>query len=191
MAEQKSRREFLRMAGKGVLGAAALGAIPSVLQPAAAEAVEVPEHPWEYKQIDKDVVRQHTYDTFYTHGGCCAAVASGILETMAAEYGAPYNYIPTKLFATGEAGYGAGSLCGSLGGACGVLGLFANAQEARAMRNELFDWYRTTAFPIFQPEYESITTVANSVNCVDSVGIYMEATGYDMSDPERMRAAPA
>ena len=79
MAEQKSRREFLRMAGKGVLGAAALGAIPSVLQPAAAEAVEVPEHPWEYKQIDKDVVRQHTYDTFYTHGGCCAAVASGIL----------------------------------------------------------------------------------------------------------------
>ncbi|MED9959052.1 MAG: C-GCAxxG-C-C family (seleno)protein [Christensenellales bacterium] len=186
MAEQKSRREFLRMAGKGVLGAAALGAIPSVLQPAAAEAVEVPEHPWEYKQIDKDVVRQHTYDTFYTHGGCCAAVASGILETMAAEYGAPYNYIPTKLFATGEAGYGAGSLCGSLGGACGVLGLFANAQEARAMRNELFDWYRTTAFPIFQPEYESITTVANSVNCVDSVGIYMEATGYDMSDPERM-----
>ena len=30
-----------------------------------------------------------------------------------------------------------------------------------------------------------MTTVANSVNCVDSVGIYMAATGYKMADPER------
>ncbi len=39
---EQTRREFLRAAGKGVLGAAALTAIPSVLKPALAETAASP-----------------------------------------------------------------------------------------------------------------------------------------------------
>ena len=129
---------------------------------------------------------KHTYDCFYSHGGCCAAVFAGIMETMGEAYGAPYNVLNGKMFANGAAGYGVASLCGSLGGACAVIGLFCEAEDARALRDQLFDWYKKEPFPGYQPEIESVNTVSNSVLCADSVGIYMEATGYAMSDPGRL-----
>ena len=129
---EQTRREFLRAAGKGVLGAAALTAIPSVLKPALAETAAAPAYPWTYQQVDKDAVLKHTYDCFYSHGGCCAAVFAGIMETMGEAYGAPYNVLNGKMFANGAAGYGVASLCGSLGGACAVIGLFCEAEDARA-----------------------------------------------------------
>ena len=183
---EQTRREFLRAAGKGVLGAAALTAIPAVLKPALAETAEAPAYPWTYQQVDKDAVLKHTYDCFYSHGGCCAAVFAGIMETMGEAYGAPYNVLNGKMFANGAAGYGVASLCGSLGGACAVIGLFCEAEDARALRDQLYEWYKVEPFPTYQPEIESITTVANSVLCSDSVGAYMEATGYAMSDPGRL-----
>ena len=67
-----------------------------------------------------------------------------------------------------------------------MIGLFCEAEDARALRDQLFDWYKKEPFPGYQPEIESVTTVANSVLCADSVGIYMEATGYAMSDPGRL-----
>ncbi len=183
---EQTRREFLRAAGKGVLGAAALTAIPSVLKPALAETAASPAYPWTYQQVDKDAVLKHTYDCFYSHGGCCAAVFAGIMETMGEAYGAPYNVLNGKMFANGAAGYGVASLCGSLGGACAVIGLFCEAEDARALRDQLYEWYKAEPFPTYQPEIESVTTVANSVLCADSVGAYMEATGYAMSDPGRL-----
>ena len=67
-------------------------------------------------------------------------------------------------------------VCGSLGGACAVIGLFCEAEDARALRDQLYEWYKVEPFPTYQPEIESVTTVANSVLCADSVGAYMEAT---------------
>lgn len=183
---EQTRREFLRAAGKGVVGAAALTAIPAVLKPALAEVASAPAYPWTYQQVDKDAVQKHAYECFYSHGGCCAAVFAGILETMAEKYGTPYNLVPGKMFANGAGGYGAATLCGSLGGACALIGLFCEAADARALRDQLYDWYKVTEFPIYQPEIESITTVANSIQCSDSVGTYMAATGYAMSDPGRL-----
>lgn len=184
---EQTRRDFLRMAGKGIVGAMALTAVPSVLTNAKAEAeTGVPAYPWTYQQVDKETVKKHTYECFYSHGGCCAAVVSGILETMAEKYGYPYNQIPGYMFANGAGGYGAATLCGSLGGACAVIGLFFEAAEAREIRDELFAWYREESFPKYQPEMESITTVAHSIQCADSVGTYMAATGYAMSDPGRL-----
>lgn len=184
---EQTRRDFLRMAGKGVLGAAALTAVPSMLTTVKAEAeTGAPAYPWTYQQVDKEAVKKHTYECFYSHGGCCAAVVSGILETMAEKYGYPYNQIPGYMFGNGAGGYGAATLCGSLDGACAVIGLFFEVKEARAIRDELFDWYRGESFPKYQPEMESITTIANSIQCSDSVGTYMAATGYAMSDPGRL-----
>lgn len=64
-----------------------------------------------------------------------------------------------------------------------MIGLFCEAEDARALRDQLYEWYKVEPFPTYQPEIESVTTVANSVLCADSVGAYMEATGYAMSDP--------
>ena len=40
-----------------------------------------------------------------------------------------------RMFADGAGGYGAATLCGSLGGACAIFGLFCEANEARELRD--------------------------------------------------------
>ena len=120
----------------------------------------------------------------------CTGIAAGafdaIIGQLAETVGYPFNQFPAKMFCNGAAGYGVASLCGSLGGACAVIGLFCEAEDARALRDQLYEWYKVEPFPSYQPEMESVTTVANSVLCADSVGAYMEATGYAMSDPGRL-----
>lgn len=182
---EQSRRDFLRIAGKGVMGAAAISAIPSVMQPALAEGVEAPAWPWEWKLIDKQKVLERTYASFSTHGGCCAAVVAGIVEELAEVYGYPYNQINPRMFANGGGGYGRKNLCGSLGGACAVLGLFCEGKDAGALRNELYTWYEGHEFPQYQPVMESVYTVSNSIQCADSVGNWMAASGKEFSSPER------
>ena len=179
-----SRRDFLRGAGKAALGAAALTAIPVSM--AAAEENAAPVWPWKYVQVDKDKLLEHCYQMFYQYGGCGGGCFGGIIDLISEAAGIPYNTIvPGKVFAHAGGGYGAGSLCGSLGGALAAIGLFCQPADAAAIRDELYAWYREHEFPQYQPEYESITTVAHSVNCADSVGTYMAATGYKMSDPQR------
>ena len=182
---EQSRRDFLRMAGKGVASAAVLTAVPSAFQPALAET-EAPAWPWEYKKMDKQVALERGYASFYTHGGCCAGCVAGLLEPMAEEYGYPYNQINARMFASGAGGYGAQSLCGSLGGALAFIGLFCNGTDAGTIRSELYAWYKGHAFPEYQPDFPAPTqTIAESVNCVDSVGKYMAATGFTMADDGR------
>ena len=59
------------------------------------------------------------------------------------------------------------------------------ANEARELRDQLYAWYKDHAFPSYQPEMESITTVSGAIECAVSVGNYMKATGYEMGDPGR------
>ena len=112
--KQTSRREFLKLAGKGMLGAAALSTVPAML-PALAEGVEAPAWPWAYKKLDKDAVMKHGYECFYSHGGCCAGAVAAVVELLAEEYGYPYNQLNARMFADGAGGYGAATLCGSSG----------------------------------------------------------------------------
>jgi uncharacterized protein with FMN-binding domain len=181
---EMNRRDFLRVAGKTALGAAALSTVPVSL--AAAEDAQLPVWPWKYVQVDKDQLLEHCYQMFYQYGGCGGGCFGGIIDLISEAAGIPYNtMIPGKTFAHAAGGYGASSLCGSLGGALAIIGLFCEPAAANEIRNELYAWYREHEFPQYQPEYESITTVAHSVNCIDSVGTYMAATGYKMSDPQR------
>jgi len=187
---EQSRRDFLRTAGKGMLGAAALSAVPSVFTPALAEGIEAPAWPFEWKQIDKQKVLERTYASFYTHGGCCASVVAGVMEELAEQYGYPYNQIPARAFANGGGGYGAQTLCGALGGACAVLGMFCVGADAGALRNEVYAWYKAHEFPQYQPELESVYSVSNSIQCSDSVGNWMKASGFEFgSDQRKARCA--
>ena len=179
----QSRRDFLRMAGKGVLGAAALTAVPSVM--AQAEDIAAPAWPWTWQKLDKTQVMERVYANFSTHGGCCASVVSGILELLAEQYGYPYNQINVRMFANGGGGYGRKTLCGALGGGLAVLGLFCEGSDAGALRNELYTWYENHSFPQYQPVMESVYTVSNSIQCADSVGKWMEASGNEFGSPAR------
>ncbi len=183
----QTRRDFLRMAGKGIVGAVALTAVPTALTSAKAEGAEIsaPAYPWKWQEVDKKTVMENTYKFFYEKGGCGAAVTAGILVSLAEKYGYPYNQIHGEALGDFATGFGIGQLCGALGGACLILGLFCERKEASELRDKLFAWYKTQPFPKYQPEMESITTVADSVLCADSVGKYCAATGYAHADAGR------
>lgn len=184
MNKELTRRDFLRNAGKAAMGAAALTAYPVSM--AAAEENTMPVWPWKYVQVDKEKLLEHCYKMFYQYNGCGGGCFGGIMDLISEAAGIPYNtMIPGKAFAHAAGGYGASSLCGALGGALAAIGLFCEPADANAIRDELYAWYREHEFPQYQPEFQSITTVAHSVNCIDSVGTYMAATGYKMPDPER------
>ena len=181
-----NRRDFLKMAGKVTLGAAAVAAIPAA---ASAEAeIAAPAFPWTWPGLDVKEVQDKIYANFFAKGGCCAGVASGILDLLAEKYGYPYNQIDGRMFAHGGGGYGRRNLCGSLGGAFAVLNLFTTGGDMSGIRNEIYSWYETTAFPIYQPADKPehpVHSVAGSELCKDSVGNWMTASGHEFGDPER------
>lgn len=188
MSMNESRRAFLRTAGKA-LGSAALVAAAAPVVSACKEAVaeSTPAvHPFTYVELNPEEVEKRGYDSFFALGGCCIGAADALIGTLADKVGYPFNQLPISMFANGAAGYGAGTLCGSLGGAVAAIGLVCDAAAATEITAELLGWYRTTEFPIYKPEMESdVTTVSGSVNCADSVGAYIAATGVAMGDTQR------
>ena len=181
-----NRRDFLKLAGKTALGAAAVAAIPVA---ASAEAeIAAPAFPWTWPGLDVAEVQNKVYENFFAKGGCCAGVASGILDLLAEKYGYPYNQIDGRMFAHGGGGYGRRNLCGSLGGAFAVLNLFATGSDMSGIRTKIYEWYESTNLPIYQPADKPehpVHTVAGSELCKDSVGNWMEASGHEFSAPER------
>ncbi len=181
-----NRRDFLKLAGKVSLGAAALTAVPAV---ASAEAeIAAPAFPWTWPGLDVKEVQDKIYANFFAKGGCCAGVASGILDLLAEKYGYPYNQIDGRMFAHGGGGYGRRNLCGSLGGAFAVLNLFTTGADMSGIRTKIYEWYETSAFPIYQPADKPehpVHSVAGSELCKDSVGNWMAASGHEFGDPER------
>lgn len=183
---EQSRRDFLKLTGKGMIGAAALSMVPMAMPALADETPAAPEWPWKWQPIDKETALKHGYECFYSHGGCGAGTAAGILETMAEQYGYPYNQINAHVFADFAGGFGNQTLCGSLGSATAIIGLFCAGADANTVRNDLYAWYKGHAFPEYTPEIDTgITTVADSIQCSDSVGKYMAATGFTMADDGR------
>ena len=92
------------------------------------------------------------------------------------------------MFAHGGGGYGRRNLCGSLGGAFAVLNLFTTGADMSGIRNQIYSWYETTAFPIYQPADKPehpVHSVSGSELCKDSVGNWMAASGFEFGTPER------
>ena len=189
MADKElSRRSFLKGLGLGAAGAAAAGMLSLV--PAMAETPDVPEWPWTWHPIDKEKALEYTYKRWFEVGGCGAGAVAGIMELLAEEYGYPYSVIPAKTMALAAGGYGCQTLCGALAGSCMMLGFFCEPAVAGDLRNQLFAWYRDHAFPVYQPEYEAITTVAGDITCNASVNKFMKANNLQMGDtPRKARCA--
>lgn len=194
MSEQKlvSRKEFLKKAGFTVAGVAVTGSLASVLtgcaaQPAATvDTSQTPDWPYPYKKLDPDKVAERAFEAYKTKGGWGIGVSDGFFGLLAEEVGYPFNQIRPELWINGAAGYGAATLCGSLGTAAACIGSVCDADMQKKVLADLFNWYKTAEFPSYQPENLGLpTTVADSLLCVDSVGKFMEVSGYAMGDPER------
>lgn len=204
MKKEISRRDFLKGSAAGVVGLASMGLLsacgaadasptPTPAEvantPTGAEptVVGAPSFPFEWHELDPAVIEERVYKGFYTLGGCARTVFDGILGTLAEEYGYPYNQIPTEMYHAGHAGYNVGTICGSMAGAYGILGLFVPTSDVDAMVKELAAWYSATEFPLYQPDEPLVHTVAGSVNCSDSITKWMTAAGVDdRSDPLRL-----
>ena len=100
--------------------------------------------------------------------------------------GYPFNQIPMEAFTNGAAGYGSGSLCGSLGGAAFAIALVCDPAEAKEVTQEVFTWYRESELPQYMPVMEVETVVPDSVNCDESVGKFMDAANVKMGDDPRL-----
>lgn len=187
----ETRREFLLNTGK-VLGGAALVAAP-LTKVVADETPAAPAHPFPYVKLDPAETMARGYESFGKFGGCCGGAFEAIVGQLAEKIGYPWNQIPPGMMSHGAAGYGAYSLCGSLGGCAAALGLVCERADASAIFGELKEWYKATAFPNYDPEgYKPTNTIAESVNCMDSVGKFMSANGItEMSAPNRMARCKA
>lgn len=192
----QSRRDFMRTAGKVFAGAAAMGVASPLLgaydKALADDAVAAPEHPFKYAKLDPQKTLERGYKSFYELGGCAAGAFDAIIGQLGDEVGYPFNQIPARMYANGAAGYGAASLCGSLGGCAGAIGLVCEPADAKTITADLFAWYRSHEFPAYDPDnFGSKTTVANSVNCGDSVTKFMSENGItDMgADNRKARCA--
>ncbi|MFH5835151.1 C-GCAxxG-C-C family (seleno)protein [Proteiniclasticum sp. C24MP] len=197
-----SRRDMLKTAGKAAAGVAAVAVLPSFITGCDKKTPELPtkevleyeylsasedapQYPFPYQKLDPATTMERAYASFFNKGGCCRAVIDGIIGQLGDNAGYPWNQIPIDAYANGAGGYGAASLCGSLAGAATAIGLAVTPEDAATVTADLFKWYTSTELPTYQPEVENETVVSASVNCKDSVGQFMEASGYAMGDPER------
>lgn len=183
----QSRREFLKSSAAAVAFGVMAGCGLNVARAEEkGEQIAAPSFPFEWHSLDVEEVQKRTFQGFYDLGGCARSVFDGIIGMMADQYGYPYNQIPTEMFSNGHAGYTVGSLCGSLGGAAGVLGLLLPTDKVDDVLKELLSWYSSAELPYYQPDMELVKTVANSVNCNDSLGKWMTTAGVaEKSDPLR------
>lgn len=105
---------------------------------------------------------------------------------MADEVGYPFNQIPTESYINAAGGYQVSTLCGSIGVAAACIGSVCEGDEAKEIIVEIMKWYRAEEFPQYQPEGLDLpTTVAESELCSESVGKFMEKSGYAYGDHER------
>ena len=181
----ETRRQFLKKSVAMLGGAALLGSVPFAGM--AESQPEAPAHPFPYAELDLDEVERIAYEGYFENG-CCYGVAKGLLAELSKKVGFPYTMIPPEMFANGKEGYTAGTLCGALGGAAGVIGLCCAPDDARAITKELFAWYTSTPLPIYQPEGDApVQTISTTVNCVDSVSNFMTEAEVERADPIRKR----
>lgn len=199
-----TRREVMKLAGKGLAGAAVMTMVPGALVGCnSSNAAELPSkevleyeykeksedaitEPYPYQKLDVATTLERGHAGFYNKGNCCIGTADALIGQLADEAGYPFNQIPLGSFAMGGGGFGQGTLCGALAGSLVAIGLVCEPEDANKLKNELFDWYKNTPLPQYQPDAEIEQIVAGSVNCDESVTKFMDVSGTKMGDPERM-----
>lgn len=191
--KQLTRKDFIKGMGYTAASVVAMGSIGGLLTGCATSAPaadvdtsQAPQHPFPYKKLDAAVVEQRAYQGYKEKGGWGAGVAEGFFGVLAEEVGYPFNQIPVSAFVNYGAGFQQASLCGAIGAAAVCIGTVCDADTSKKLLGELENWYKEAAFPAYQPENLNLpTTVADSILCSDSVGKFMEKSGFEYGSAER------
>lgn len=193
MSEKKqiSRKDFLKGMGYTAASVAVVGSLGGLLTgcaqpaPAAVDTSQAPQHPFPYKKIDPAKAEAAAYKGYKEKGGWGSGVAEGFFGVLSEEVGYPFNQFPTAAFVNHGAGYQQAALCGSVGVAALCIGTVCDPDTSKKVLVELENWYKEAKLPMYQPDMKLDTTVAGSILCADSVGNFMEKTGYAMGSDER------
>ena len=189
MTENKNltRKDFIKGMGMTLAGVTVAGGLGGVLTGCSSSAsAEAAPYPYKYTKMDADKAEAVAYDTYFEKGGWGVGVAEGLFGTMAAEVGYPYNQIPPQAFTLASSGYQQSTLCGALGVASVFIGMVTDVDTSKEINTELYNWYKTAEFPMYQPENLNLkTTIAETTLCEESVSRFMEAEGVKYGDPKR------
>jgi hypothetical protein len=187
MANLQTRREFLKTSGKVFAGVAlSSAALPLLhISAEAAPVLEPVSYPFPYVKLDPQATLERGYKSFYDFGGCGMGAFDAIVGQLADMIGYPHDQVPIQMLASASGGYGAGTLCGSLAGAITAVGLILEPADAKKVTADLFKWYKEHPFPGYQPEIKNPTTVAGSIDCLDSCSEFMAAANVKMGDDAR------
>ena len=175
-----TRREMITAMGGAVIGGTLATAVPSVAGPSLPVGKV-----WAPKKLDAKACLPYAYEGYWHKGyGCCYGVFYSIVGTMAEKYGAPYNTYPFHMMEVGKSGISNwGTICGALLGAASAFALFWGRKERDAMVDELFRWYETAKFPMYDPKGEARVKgdipqhACGSVLCHISVSTWCAETG--------------
>lgn len=214
-----SRRKFLAGAGAvaGAAGLASLG-LGKFSSDAQAAGAAIP---WPYPlasadQPNPEAVARRAYEIYYAGRGCAEAVWGSFVDTLAAnpDNGGTWGSLPINIFRFGGGGIaGWGTICGTLNGAAGILGmLVANSAHRVTLTNAIFQYYATTALPTNDaykshmgelgslgpwtpaklgtavpplPSNNVPTSVADSPLCHSSLVQWTMSTGYKDAGPQQ------
>jgi len=148
--------------------------------------------PWPYHELDPDTTAARAY-LYHYEGHCMYGVFKAIIGQLADRYGEPYRSFPCAMMTYGAGGVASwGSLCGALNGAAAAIALFVpDRQKHASLINRVFLWYEQTELPVYLPAEPKLdirvpTSVAHSVLCHPSVGVWCKTSGYRVASKEHM-----
>ena len=79
---------------------------------------------------------------------------------------------------------GSGSFCGALPAAVYTIGLVTDPDTQMKLVKQLMAWFLEAPFPQYQPAGMDLPpVVAKSDSCRDILGLFMEATGFELYSP--------
>jgi hypothetical protein len=155
---------------------------------------------WEPRRADAANLADLTYREFRLAGlGCGYSAFAGLVNTFAAQFGAPYDSFPFALM-TGRRGRysGAGKTCGALLGAGAAITIFWGRRAGEPLIKELRDWYAATPLPGYSPSAETLAltggqgrdipmplSVAGSHLCTDSQANWVRARACAVQEPDK------
>lgn len=148
--------------------------------------------PWPYHELDPETTAERAY-LYHYEGHCMYGVFKSIVGQLAEQYGEPYRSFPCGMMTYGAGGVASwGSLCGALNGAAAVIALFAAGKEQQAsLTSRILLWYEQAQLPVYVPakpelEMQMPASVAHSVLCHPSVGVWCKTSGYPVAGREHM-----
>lgn len=151
----------------------------------------VPPWPWQYQKLDPEMVRKRGYQGYY-QGGCCYGAAYAIIGALAEQVGFPFTLIPIDMFRYGEGGaVGWGTLCGALNGAGAAISLVCGKGVYNKLVDQLLGWYTQEPFPskkhdAYSKFPDQVQNVSRSPLCHVSVTEWCKASGFKVTDPQRL-----